>query len=312
MEMDKPKKAINALTFGSCGIDIILEQDENGEWREVYREEGRKSTRQAWAAKLGGAAVSMIVSFVGNDDMGKEVLRSFDERGLDRRFVFVVDGEQTEWNRQYIIKESRDYDLERGPAELAKHYSPDMVEEYAEQILEASFVILISKQPKEFLTATIEFCHEHQIPTILTVSHPKFDIEEDLTTLQKCTFVAGNLEEVNVLTGKDTPEEMLGVLPNLIVTHGGAGAWFCDESGQICHEDAVPVENIVEINGAGDTLAGNFMVFHAEGKPILECMRLAMCASSIEISRMGVLQAMPTRAETEKVYREHYVSNKLQ
>ena len=35
-------------------------------------------------------------------------------------------------------------------------------------------------------------------------------------------------------------------------------------------------------------------------------MRMAMCASTLEIQKMGVLRAMPKRKETLKLYKEYY------
>jgi sugar/nucleoside kinase (ribokinase family) len=273
----------------------------------VYEEEGRKNSHQAVAARRAGAT-SILVSFVGDDEIGKKCLKSLRSCGIDTRFVSVAKGESTEVNHQYMDKVTRDYTLERFPCPLSNWYTPEMVEQYSEQVLSASAVILVSKQPKDFLTKMIDFCYENKIPTILTVSHEKFNIQDkrDLETLRKCTFIAGNLEETQTLSGKNTPEEILKTLPNSIITHGASGVWFCDESGKMLHEEAVPPEKIVEINGAGDTFAGNFIVFYSEGKPIQECVRLGMCASAIEISKMGVVAAMPFRPETEELYRKHF------
>ena len=179
-----------------------------------------------------------------------------------------------------------------------------MVEQYKSEILRADYVILVSKQPKDFLTEMITFCYENSIPTSLTISHKKFDIEQDRDLLKKVTVIAGNFEESGWLTHKTTLEEMLTLLPNMMITKGAEGVWFCDEHGTICHEKAVPVEEVVEANGAGDTFIGNFVVFRSEGRPLKESIHRGMCASAIEIGRMGVVNAMPLREETEALYQE--------
>jgi ribokinase len=314
------RDTIGILTFGSCGLDRIFNEvtDSQPEPQLIYEEEGRKSSHQAVAAKRAGRVAngavvvdkvdSILVSFVGDDPEGQQVLESLRNCGIDTQFVFVVEGVPTEVNHQYLHPDTKDYRLERFSAILADHYTSDMVEQYKEQILGADFVILVSKQPKDFLTATIDFCYANQVPTILTVSHKNFDISDvrDHETLRKTTFIAANFQEAEDLTGKDTVEDMLKLCPNLIITMGGDGGWFCDESSQIRHEPAVPVENIVETNGAGDTFAGNFVVYRAEGHTITESVRFGQCAASIEISKMGVLAAMPNRNETEAVYNRLY------
>ena len=97
------------LTFGSCGWDRIVD----AETRElIYEEEGRKNSHQAVAAKRAGAD-SMLVSFVGDDEIGHKCLESLQQCGVDIRFVTVVSGESTEVNTQLLDRETKDYTLER-------------------------------------------------------------------------------------------------------------------------------------------------------------------------------------------------------
>lgn len=296
------------LTFGSTGWDRIFYKNDDGSEELIYEEEGRKNSHQALAAKRAGAD-SMLISFVGDDEIGSKCLKSLTDCGIDTRFVETIAGESTEINHQYIDKITRDYTLKRGPANLSQNYSPDMVEKYKDYILQADFVILVSKQPKDFLTAVIDFCDSNGIKTVLTISHKKFDLNDDRDreTLKKCTFIAGNFEEAKDLTGKENVNEMLDILPNLIMTKGGEGVYFINENGNKTHEDAVKAKNIVETNGAGDTFIGNMIVFVAENKITLtECVKKAMCASTLEIGKMGVLNAIPERSETESLYEEYF------
>ena len=292
----------NILTFGSCGWDKIVDKTTK---ELIYEEEGRKNSHQAIAALRAGAN-SILVSFVGDDEIGHRVLASLKECGLDTKYIEIVPGASTEVNIQYYDPVTKDYDLHRGPAELSQNYDSQMIDRYKEEILNADAVNLVSKQPKEFLVRMIDFCDEENIDTYLTISHKKLDIVEDIDTLKKVTYIAGNMREGRDLTGYDTACEMLKVLPNMLITDGGEGVWFCDEQGNIVHEPAVKAREVVETNGAGDTFIGNFMVYRAEGYSILECVRRAMCASSLEISKMGVYSAMPYREETDKLYNEYY------
>lgn len=292
------------LTFGSTGWDRVVDKDTRA---LIYEEEGRKNSHQAVAAKFAGAE-SMLVSFVGDDEIGKKCLQSLNNCGIDTRYIKIVKGAKTEINIQLLNPVTKDYDLERGPAQLSQNYTPEMVKQYSKEILSADFVILVSKQPKDFLSEIINFCDSNGIKTVLTVSHPKFDIKNpnDLQVLKKCTFITGNFQESIDLSGKTIPEEMLKFLPNMIITNGAHGVWFCDESGKACHEPALKMEKVVETNGAGDTFIGNFVVFKTEGKSITESVRIGQSASAIEIGKMGVLNAMPHRADTLKVYNNYF------
>lgn len=299
------------LTFGSCGWDRIFYKNSDGTKEFVYEEEGRKNSHQALAAKRAGAK-SILVSFVGDDEIGSKCLESLKSCGIETQYVNVVRGKETEINIQYIDRETKDYTLERGPAELSQNYDASMVQEYKDLILKADFVVLVSKQPKDFLTEMINFCYNHKIPTSLTISHKKFDIKnsEDFDTLKKCTVIAGNAEEGELLTGLCEPDEMLKILPNLVITKGAEGVWFSDETGKVCHEMAVKTDNVVETNGAGDTFIGNLVVFLSEKQnSVKENIKKAMCASSLEIQKMGVLSAIPEREQTEALYESYYNLN---
>ncbi|GHS99842.1 ribokinase [Bacteroidia bacterium] len=301
------------LTFGSCGWDRIFRKKPDGGRELVYEEEGRKNSHQAVAVRKAGAE-SMLVSFVGDDEIGGRVLESLKQCGVDTSHVTVVNGAATEVNNQILDPETKDYELERGPAELSQRYSPEMVAQYRQEILRADWVILVSKQPHDFLTEIIGFCFDNGIKTALTVSHRKFDVRDasDLETLRKCTVIAGNTEEMRDLTGCAETAEMLALLPNLMIT-SAAGVWFCDESGADCFEPSVPVptDTIVETNGAGDTFIGNFMAARAAGRSILESVRIGQCASALEIQKMGVLNAMPNMDETLRLYNAQYKQNSI-
>ncbi|MCL2280286.1 carbohydrate kinase family protein [Candidatus Saccharibacteria bacterium] len=306
-------KQVKIINFGACGIDEIRDKTLTREL--IYREEGRKSSHQAWASKLAGAE-SMLVSFVGNDENGKYVLDSLAKRGFKTDYIKVIEGELTEVNIQLLDPKTKDYELERGPNELSQYFTPEMVNEYREQILAADFVVLVSKHNYDFLVRIINFCYENNKPTILTISHPKFELEKDHETLEKVSVIVGNLDEVkNNLTSEDnkglseieSPEEMLKILPNLMVTSAG-GVWFCDEDGNTVFQKSVsvPQEKIIETNGAGDTFAGNYVVFKAEGETKTNAVRLGQCAAALEIQKMGVLDAMPHRDETLRLYHQMY------
>lgn len=295
------------LTFGSCGWDRILCQNEDGTEKLIYEEEGRKNSHQALAAKRAGAD-SMLISFVGDDEIGKKVLDSLNNCGIDTRFVKVVENQSTEINHQIFDPKTKDYSLVRFPSPLSQYYTPDMVETYKEWILKSNAVILVSKQNKDFLETIIEFCYKNNIPTVLTISHEKFDITnaKDFETLKKISFIAGNFSEAKALTKKENEHDMLNLLPNLIITRGNEGVYFIDENGNFTHEDAVQVDNVVETNGAGDTFIGTFITYYAQGFDKTTCVRLGECASSLEIQKMGVLDAIPFKDDIEKVYEKYY------
>ncbi len=109
-----------------------------------------------------GASASVFVSFVGDDEIGSKVLKSLNECGLDTKYVKVVNGYKTEINEQYLDEVTKDYTLKRGPSELSQNYSFEMVDEYKQDIKLSDIVILVSKQPKDFLCKVMDFSYENK------------------------------------------------------------------------------------------------------------------------------------------------------
>ena len=300
------------LTFGSCGWNKIFRKNDDGTQELIYEEEGRKNSHQALAAKRAGAN-SMLISFVGDDEIGKRVLDSLNNCKIDTRFIKTIKNQSTEINHQILDPKTKDYSLIRFPSPLSQYYTPDLVKTYEEWILKANAVILVSKQNKDFLESIIDFCYNNNIVTVLTISHEKFDItkNKDLETLKKVSFIAGNFNEAKSLTKKENEIDMLNLLPNLIITKGNKGVFFVDEYGNYAHEDAIKVDNVIETNGAGDTFIGVFITYYVRGIDKTICVRLGQCASSLEIQKMGVLGAIPEKNEIEKVYEKIYKKFKI-
>ena len=61
----------------------------------------------------------------------------------------------------------------------------------------------------------------------------------------------------------------------------------------------------LDTTGAGDTYVGTFLSMLAEQKEISDAMDCASLASSITVQRLGAQQAIPYRAELEKLRRQH-------
>lgn len=304
-------KKINVLTFGSCGWDKIFIVNTDGTFSLIYEEEGKKNSHQAIAALRAGAKKSTLISFVGDDEIGAKVLKSLKKCGLETKYVKTIKGYKTEINEEYLDPITKDYSLKRGPSEISQNYSPEMVDEYHSEISNSDVVILVTKQPKEFLTKVINKCYSLGKITALTISHKKYDVcdKNDKETLEKVTYIAGNFEEACQLTGKNTVEECLKMFPNLLITKGADGVFYVDEKGNIVNEPAVKPDKLVETNGAGDTFIGNFVVYIAEGQDLKTSIRKAICSSTLEIQKMGVLDAMPTKEQTENFYNKTFNIN---
>jgi ribokinase len=66
--------------------------------------------------------------------------------------------------------------------------------------------------------------------------------------------------------------------------------------GATQHVSGVPVP-VVDTTGAGDAFTCALGVALAEGQPLLDAVRFATRAGALAVTRLGVIPALPTRAE---------------
>lgn len=85
----------------------------------------------------------------------------------------------------------------------------------------------------------------------------------------------------------------------VLVSLGAEGLCWVDDAGV----RRVPARRVkaVDTVGAGDTLVGALVTALAEGQPIEKALAFAQAAAALAVSRPGVQDAMPRRAEVEQL-----------
>ena len=112
-------------------------------------------------------------------------------------------------------------------------------------------------------------------------------------------LIINALEAEALSTATGTAPENLKI-PHLIITRGGDGADYFGEDGTRLHTPAIRAE-VVDTAGAGDTYLGYVLAGLDNGTDIAEAMRLAAAAASIQVSRLGASNAIPTLKETTRI-----------
>lgn len=110
-----------------------------------------------------------------------------------------------------------------------------------------------------------------------------------------------NEVEGNQLTGETDPDRMIEELRRrwpgcrVVLTLGKRGVQYADDEISCAH-GIYPVP-VVDTTGAGDTFTGYFLAGVVQNRPIPEILEFASRASSLEITRPGAAQSIPTAAE---------------
>ncbi|MCL2684608.1 MAG: PfkB family carbohydrate kinase, partial [Synergistaceae bacterium] len=110
-------------------------------------------------------------------------------------------------------------------------------------------------------------------------------------------FLLNETEGHNV-TGTTYPKDILRRMSRMfpqaavVLTIGRDGVLYRDSAEN--HSHGIYDVPVVDTTAAGDTFTGFFISSIAEGRPIVEALRLASVASSIAVSRKGAASSVPT------------------
>jgi ribokinase len=126
--------------------------------------------------------------------------------------------------------------------------------------------------------------------------------------LALCDWVTPNESEAEALTGipvtgPDSAAAAAGRLLDMgaraaVVTLGAQGALYRDPA-QTLHVPPLAAGPVLDTTGAGDAFNGGLAVALAEGRGILDALRMATATAAIKITRLGTAAAMPDRAEID-------------
>ena len=146
---------------------------------------------------------------------------------------------------------------------------------------------------------------KHGVTTILNPA-PAQALDDAL--LAAVDVLTPNESELRLLCGRapDDPTDTLALARDLqrrgarhlVVTLGEQGALIITAEGETHHVRGQPV-NVVDTTGAGDAFTSALGTALAEGQPLITAVRFATFAGALACTKLGVIPALPTRAEVE-------------
>jgi ribokinase len=114
-------------------------------------------------------------------------------------------------------------------------------------------------------------------------------------------LVVNESEAVGLVEG-GAPEDLLALVPRVVVTLGAEGAAYADREGTRLTVPAPRIEP-VDTTAAGDAFCGALAVAWAERRPVGEALRWACTAGAACALRPGASTALPTREEIDALSR---------
>ncbi len=170
----------------------------------------------------------------------------------------------------------------------------------------ASVLLTVTEAPVPAVTRAIELAHA-AAKTIVLNPAPAVPLPPGL--IAKVTALTPNAGELSTLTGmavestgqaETAARSLLSQgARNVVVTLGHDGALLCRAQG-VRHVPA-PKVHVVDTTGAGDAFAAGLAVALAEGMPMEEAVRFAVCCGSLACTVAEVIPSLPRRAEVDRL-----------
>ena len=274
--------------IGICGNSVFMSVDsfhQSGETvvaKDCFEEIGGKGINQAIAAARMGAEVSFLAA-IGDDADGEKCRLAAKQDGINAHFA-VSKGKRTTFAFILTDKSGDNRVTEYVGAEL----KAEDVLSFEPQIAESDILLLQQEVPVAVNETAVALAEKHGVRVILNPAPIR-------------PIPASIAEKVYLVTPNEHEKEGIKHLTfkNCITTLGGDG---CSINGT----DFVKALDVkaVDTTGAGDTFNGVLAVCLAEGMDMKTACRYAVAASSISVTRHGVLASIPMRDEIERIVKQ--------
>ncbi|SIN98029.1 ribokinase [Halodesulfovibrio marinisediminis] len=304
------------VVLGSVNADHILQVDSFPRPGETvtghgYRVvAGGKGANQAVAAGRLGADIALIAC-VGNDDFGRNIIKTLSADGILTTGVITVPDTPT--GIAIIYVDGKGENSIGISAEANAHLLPEVVEPHLTLLDHADALLMQLESPIITVELMARLAH-HAGKTVVLNPAPARPLPDSL--LANVTMITPNETETEILTGVTvkTEEEARKAaavfhakgVEKVIITLGSKGAFISDELGMrtIAGFSVSPVDT----TAAGDVFNGALITALLEGKTMDDAVRFAHGAAAISVTRLGAQTSIPTRNEVDTFIEKEYCS----
>ncbi|RBP02562.1 ribokinase [Roseiarcus fermentans] len=308
MSQQRPRIGV----VGSSNVDVVTYVERMPAWGETIAAPrfemnfGGKGANQAVAAAKLGADVVMV-SKVGDDALGANVLANFAALGVDARHVGRVADQSTGTATILVNPAGENFIL------IVKGANGDLtpadVEAAAADLATCDLILLQLEVPLETVTAALEFGRRRGVKTVLNPAPAVTTLDRAMVRL--ASFVAPNETELAILTGLPVGSEdevaraaqrlLADGVETVIVTLGARGALVASPAGL----RRVPPAKVeaVDTTGAGDAFLGAFARYYAGRVGLDAALEKATRYAADSVTKRGAQKSYATEAEFERLVR---------
>lgn len=297
--------------LGSFVADLAFRTQKVPAWGETVMGSdfrvgpGGKGSNQAVAAARLGRKVAFI-SKLGRDAFGEMARRTYQQEGIDARFVF----ETTEYptgGAAVLVDEVRGENAIVVVPGACFEVTPAEIDEARSRIADSAVFLTQLEMRLSSVEHGLKVARELEVPTILNPAPaPNRPVPE--MSFAMCDYLTPNESEAAALTGlpvktlADAERAAEALLArgarNVILTLGAQGA-LVKNAKLTKHVPAMDAGPVIETTGAGDAFNAGLAVALAEGADIVSAAHFACAVAGISVTRHGTTPSMPTRAEVD-------------
>lgn len=247
-------------------------------------------------------------SKLGDDPFGRFVLKFIRGEGVDTsRCLFTDKAPQSVFFKEKLSPTNIHVYYYRKNAAASFLTPEDLDEDYiaGAKILHITGITpALSKSCRETIFAAIDIAKRHGVQIVFdpNLRLKLWSKEEAKTTLlaiaKQANYILPGLDEGELLTGKQNPEEIADVLrqddPNktVIIKLGSQGSFFKSQS-ESEYVSGFPVQHIVDPIGAGDGFAAGVISGILRGKPMSVSLKLGNAVGAIVVGANGDVEGLP-------------------
>ncbi len=296
------RRVRRVVAIGLAGYDILgvvpAYPDRDTKVRLVdvaFAGGGPAATAAAAAARLG--APTAFIGAVGDDDLGRAILRGLEEVGVDVSGTVVARGRSP---LSFVA-------IDRTDASRTVFHAPTDVPPLAPEridwrCLDGAGVLLVDGRQVAVQREAAERARRAGAIVLLDAER----IDDDMRGLLAVTDVCVASERLarELADDDDAALDALAALGprDVVVTLGARGSIGRTAGGAVVRQPVFPVD-AVDTTGCGDVYHGAYAVGLLRGADLAGCMELAAAAAALKCRALGGRAALPTAAELDAFVR---------
>lgn len=279
------------VVVGSSTVDLVLNTDHIPQQNEtiiaskVENFFGGKGANQAVGTARLGASVHLI-SCVGMDPLGQQVLRNLVDEGVN--VAFVAETETADTGTAYVTASHGRTSIVVVPAANYELHPAHINE--AERIFPTADMVLLQLEiPVETAEHAAKMAKKNQVKLGIYAA-PAAKLSDEI--LEYAAFIVVKRNEMEHIFGEESPDEILKKYPNKLFLrddtnsttyfNGTEMKYFRNDHDEVSHK-----------MGMGDAFTSGFAVAFCHGNPIEECVKFGNKVSLKVAKNSGSQSGLP-------------------